>query len=42
MRHAAELELAGYLGLTLPFYEQTFPIDLRPPDGPSRGYRSSR
>jgi hypothetical protein len=28
---AAELELAGYVGYTLPFYEQTFPIDLRPP-----------
>jgi hypothetical protein len=35
--HAAELELAGYLGLTLPFYEQTFPIDLRPPERPIQG-----
>jgi hypothetical protein len=34
---AAELELAGYLGLTLPFYEQTFPIDLRPPERPIQG-----
>jgi len=36
---AAELELAGYLGYTLPFYEQTFPIDLRPPGGPIQGIR---
>ena len=34
---AAELELAGYLGVTLPFYEQTFPIDLRPPERPIQG-----
>jgi hypothetical protein len=34
---AAELELAGYLGATLPFYEQTFPIDLRPPERPIQG-----
>ena len=34
---AAELELAGYAGLTLPFYEQTFPIDLRPPERPIQG-----
>jgi hypothetical protein len=34
---AAELELAGYLGVTLPFYEQTFPIDLRPPERPLQG-----
>ena len=34
---AAELELAGYLGYTLPFYEQTFPIDLRPPAGAVQG-----
>src|SRR5688500_16725608 len=34
---AAELELAGYLGYTLPFYEQTFPIDLRPPGGAVQG-----
>jgi hypothetical protein len=34
---AAELELAGYLGYTLPFYEQTFPIDLRPPAGAIQG-----
>jgi hypothetical protein len=33
----AELELAGYLGLTLPFYDQTFPIDLRPPERPIQG-----
>jgi hypothetical protein len=32
--NAIELELAGYLGATLPFYEQTFPIDLRPPSQP--------
>ena len=35
--HGAELELAGYVGLTLPFYEQTFPIDLRPPEQPIPG-----
>lgn len=34
---AAELEIAGYVGLTLPFYEQTFPIDLRPPERPIQG-----
>ena len=34
---AAELELAGYVGYTLPFYEQTFPIDLRPPGGAIQG-----
>jgi len=34
---AAELELAGYVGYTLPFYEQTFPIDLRPPSGGIQG-----
>lgn len=34
---AAELELAGFLGYTLPFYEQTFPIDLRPPSGAVQG-----
>jgi hypothetical protein len=34
---ATELELAGYLGYTLPFYEQTFPIDLRPPSGGIQG-----
>jgi hypothetical protein len=34
---AAELELAGFLGYTLPFYEQTFPIDLRPPTGAIQG-----
>ncbi|HET9316531.1 MAG TPA: hypothetical protein VFQ51_13140, partial [Vicinamibacteria bacterium] len=34
---AAGLELAGYLGYTLPFYEQTFPIDLRPPAQPVQG-----
>lgn len=33
----AELELAGYVGLTLPFYEQTFPIDLRPAAQPIQG-----
>lgn len=33
----AELELAGYLGYTLPFYEQTFPVDLRPPSGAVQG-----
>jgi hypothetical protein len=34
---AAELELAGYGGYTLPFYEQTFPIDLRPAGGVVQG-----
>jgi hypothetical protein len=34
---AAELELAGYGGLTLPFYEQTFAIDLLPPERPFPG-----
>lgn len=34
---AAELELTGFVGLTLPFYEQTFPIDLRPPAQPIQG-----
>jgi hypothetical protein len=34
---ATELELTGYLGYTLPFYEQTFPIDLRPPGGAIQG-----
>ena len=34
---AAELELAGFVGYTLPFYEQTFPIDLRPPGGIVQG-----
>jgi hypothetical protein len=34
---AAELELSGSLGYTLPFYEQTFPIDLRPPGSPVQG-----
>ncbi|HET7293813.1 MAG TPA: hypothetical protein VFM88_15420 [Vicinamibacteria bacterium] len=33
----AELELAGYAGLTFPFYEQSFPIDLRPPERPIQG-----
>jgi hypothetical protein len=35
--NGAELELAGYVGYTLPFYEQTFPIDLRPPSGAIQG-----
>lgn len=30
---AAELEIAGTVGYTLPFYEQTFPLDLLPPSG---------
>lgn len=34
---AAELELSGSLGYTLPFYEQTFPIDLQPPGSPVQG-----
>lgn len=34
---AAELEIAGYGGLTLPFYEQTFAIDLIPPARPIQG-----
>jgi hypothetical protein len=34
---AAELEIAAYGGLTLPFYEQSFPIDLRPPERPFPG-----
>ena len=34
---AAELELAGYGGVTFPFYEQSFSIDLRPPDRPFPG-----
>ena len=34
---AATLELAGYAGLTLPFYEQTFTIDLIPPGNPVEG-----
>jgi hypothetical protein len=34
---AAELELAGYGGLTLPFYEQSFSIDLQPPTRPFPG-----
>ena len=34
---AAELEVSGSLGYTLPFYEQTFPIDLRPPGSPVQG-----
>lgn len=28
---AATLELAGYAGLTIPFYEQTFTVSLQPP-----------
>lgn len=34
---AATLEIAGYAGLTLPFYEQTFTIDLVPPENPASG-----
>ena len=34
---AVELELAGSIGYTLPFYEQTFPIDLVPPAQPIQG-----
>ncbi|MET0555299.1 MAG: hypothetical protein ABW221_19815 [Vicinamibacteria bacterium] len=34
---AAELEVSGSLGYTLPFYDQTFPIDLRPPGVPVQG-----
>ena len=34
---AATLEIAGYAGLTLPFYEQTFAIDLTPPRNPLNG-----
>ena len=34
---AATLEIAGYAGLTLPFYEQTFTIDLAPPINPVQG-----
>lgn len=34
---AATLEVAGYAGLTLPFYEQTFTIDLIPPGNPVEG-----
>ena len=34
---AAELELAGYAGLTLPFYDQTFTIDLNVPTNPVTG-----
>lgn len=34
---AAELELAGTAGYTLPFYEQTFPIDLLAPTGAVQG-----
>jgi hypothetical protein len=34
---AAELEIAGYIGYTLPFYEQTFPIDLGPSSGGIQG-----
>jgi opacity protein-like surface antigen len=34
---AAELELAGYGGVTLPFYEQTFTVDLSPPSNPAAG-----
>jgi len=35
--NAAELELAGYFGLTLPFYEQTFTVDLNVPGNPVAG-----
>jgi opacity protein-like surface antigen len=34
---ALELELAGYGGVTFPFYEQSFSIDLRPPERPFPG-----
>jgi len=34
---AVELELAGYIGYTLPFYEQTFPINLGPSSGGIQG-----
>ena len=34
---AATLEIAGYGGLTLPFYEQTFTVSLVPPVNPASG-----
>lgn len=34
---AATLEIAGYGGLTLPFYEQTFTVSLTPPTNPAAG-----
>ena len=34
---AATLEIAGYGGLTLPFYEQTFTVSLAPPANPTVG-----